>query len=151
MNKSLVARLTVTRQNGRRVIVEVHADATFSRFYKFHVQDGNRWSTKTEVRTASRNEYLPVINTHLHQPGLDVIDARLKVFNKTSNPVVSSKIRIFKKRLYKKLVSARPDELGQTKLTRTDLNAPQPIRVSVASYDWIVAINRRALRRGAVR
>lgn len=150
-SKTLVASLTVIRENGRRTIVEIHRDATFHQFFRFFVQDGNRWSTKTEVRTASRNEGLPIINAHLHKPGLEVIERRLHIFNKSSNPVVSSKIRIFKKRLYKKLLSARPDELGQTRLTHRDLNAPKPIRVSIPSYDWVRSINRRALRRGAVR
>lgn len=122
---NVIARLTVIRQNGRRAIVEIHRDATFHQFYRFHVQDGKRWSTKTQVRTASRNEALPVINTHLHQPGLDVIEKRLQVFQQQSNPVVSSKIRIFKKRLYKKLCTAQPAELGLTKLTTTDM---QPSR-----------------------
>lgn len=148
---SVIARLTVIRENGWRTIVEIHADATFMAFYRYYRQFGNKRSTKEFVRSSSRIEFLSVINAHLHKPGLDVIEKRLLSFGAESNPVISSKIRIIRKRLYRKMLSARPDELGQTKLTHTDLNAPKPIRVSLSSYDWVRAINRRALRRGAVR
>ena|GEM_PF-3242168 len=152
MNTNVIARLTLQRQNSRTTIVEIHRDATFSQFYRFYIQDGNRRSTKRLVRTASRNEFLPVINTHLHQPGLDVIEKRLRSFQSESNPVVSARLRILRKRIYRKLLSARPDELGLTTLTTTDLQTSRrPILVSVPSYRLLTKINRRKLHAGSVR
>ncbi|MCI0551286.1 MAG: hypothetical protein L0287_10045 [Anaerolineae bacterium] len=149
---NVVARLTVIRQNGRRVIVEVHRDATFHQFYRFYVQEGKRWSTKRQVRTASRNESLPVINTHLHKPGLDVIEIRLKSFQKTSNPVMSSKLQIFRKRLYKKLCNAQSAELGMTNLITMDLQTQRrPILVSLPSFRLVEKVNHKKLHAGAVR
>ena len=151
MNNTLVARLTVERANGWRTIVEIHADATFISFYRYYRQFGRKRSTKEFVRSSSRTEYLSVINTHLHKPGLDVIEARLKSFGQESNPVIKSKLRIIRKRLYRKMLSARPDELGLTKLTHTNLNSPKPILVSVPSYQYVTKINRRKLHAGSMR
>ena len=114
----VVARLTITRKNGRVMIVEVQADATFHTFYRFYTQDARRRSTKTPLRTASRNEYLPVINSHLYQPGLAVIEKQLRTVCAQSNPIVTSKMRIVKKRAYEKLINAAPDALGLVKVTR---------------------------------
>ena len=148
MSNTIVARLTVTRADGRKTIVEIHRDATFSQFYRFHTQSGNRWSTKRLVRTASRNEFLPVINTHLYQPGLDVIAKRLAGFQSQSNPVVSSKLRILRKRAYRKMLSARPDKLGLTRLTHVDMTPRRSILVSVPSYRLLTKISRRKLHAG---
>ena len=119
MNRTLIARLTVTRANGKRTIVEIHAGATFHKFYSFFTQDGRRRSTKKLLRTASRNEYLPVINTHRHKPGLDVIEKQLRSLFVQSNPVTESKLRIIKKRAYKHLITAAPDALGLSKIQKT--------------------------------
>lgn len=132
---TVLARLVVNRANGKRMIVEVHSDATFCQFYKFYMQDGSRRSTKRQFRTANRNEGLRHINAHDQQPGLGAI---AKQITRTSaaflmrsedghiNPVVSIKLRIFKKRAYERLLRLAPDQLGMTKLTRRDLNS-QPI------------------------
>jgi len=118
----VVARLTITRANGKRTIIEIHQGATFHKFYNFFTQDGARRSTKRQLRTASRNEYLPVINAHLHQPGLDVIEKQLKGVLAQTNPVVKTILRIIKKRAYKKLLNASPDALGLTRVNITDLS-----------------------------
>lgn len=119
---NVVARLTVTRANGKTTIVEIHAGATFQKFYCFFTQDGRRRSTKTLLRTASRNEYLPVINAHLHKPGLDVIEKQLRSLMTQTNPVISSKLRIIKRRLYKKLINTAPDALGMARVQTVDLS-----------------------------
>jgi hypothetical protein len=113
----IIARLTISRADGKRTIVEIHQDATFHQFYRFFTQDGRRYSTKTLVRTASRNTYLPAINTHRHQPGLDVVSRQLESLFAKSNPVVSTKIRIIRKRVYKRLISVSPDQLGLSKVS----------------------------------
>jgi len=149
---NVIARLTVTRANGWRTIVEIHADATFHGFYRYYRQFGNKRSTKEFVRSASRIEFLSFINAHLQQPGLDVIEKRLKAFGVESNPVIASKLRIIKKRLYRKMLNARPDELGLTKLITTDLQTPRrPILVSAPSYRLVAKVNHRKLHAGSVR
>ena len=107
----VVARLTVIREVGNRTIVEVSDDATFSSFYRIFTQIGNRRSTKKFVRAASRNEgLLPYYRAYLMVPGLKVLAEHW-----SRQPGVSSvKIRIIKKRTYRQLLSARPDQLGLT-------------------------------------
>lgn len=105
----VVARLIVTRALGNRTIIEVHEGATFSAFYRIYTQTGNRRSTKRLVRTASRNEGLqPYFRAHLMVPGLKTLAEHW-----SRQPGVSAvKVRIIRKRAYRKLLSARPDELN---------------------------------------
>lgn len=116
---TVVARLTVVRQNGQRTIVEVHSDARFSSFYHFFQQEGNRRSTKKPFRTASRNEGLNPVG--YWQPGLETIAARLEKYSDPKNPIVKQTLRIIQRRAYKRLLSARPDVLG---LTKTSVRMP---------------------------
>jgi hypothetical protein len=142
MNK-VIARLTVNRANGQRLIIEVHNDATFNQFYRYFQQQGNRRSTKKLLRTASRNEGLKHINAHLQTPGLEAISNQIiassAVFLQRSenghiNPVVSIKLQIFAKRAYRKLITARADELGMARLSRTDLNGKPITTVRIPAF-----------------
>ncbi len=121
MNKSsVVARLTVTRADGRKTIVEIHADASFHQFFRYFRQQGLRRSTKELIRVANRNEGIPVPGARA-KPGLELILKRLEAYQGESNPIITKRLRIIKKRAYKKLLSARPDELGMAK---TRVNIP---------------------------
>ena len=120
----IVARLTAIRTVGVKTIIEIHADATFSNFYKWYVQ-GNRRSTKTFIRTANRNESLPYINAHLHTPGLEAVKSRLE----SMKQFTSVSIRIYRKRDYRKLITAAPDQLGLTKVSSTFGKVPGAQRV----------------------
>jgi len=111
----VVARLTVIRKNGLRTIVEVQSDASFYSFYHFFRQVGAKRSTKELIRSSNRNE------GSLQEPGLEAIAKKLEMYSSQSNPVVSKKIRIIKKRAYRKLISARADELG---LATSKVNLP---------------------------
>jgi hypothetical protein len=109
----VVARLTITRALGNLTIVEVWEDASFSRFYKIFTQNGRRRSTKRLVRAANRNEGLKPYTAHAVKPGLEVLAAHW-----LSMPQVASvKVRIIRKRAYKRLISASPDQLGMTTST----------------------------------
>jgi hypothetical protein len=105
LKPAVVARLTITRASGRRTIVEVREGSKFASFYHFYHQDGARRSTKKWIRTGSRNE----------APNLTALLERMKRFAAESNPVIHSQLRIIKRRSYKKLITARPDELGLAK------------------------------------
>lgn len=111
----VVARMTAIRSNNNKLIIEVYADATYSSFYHFHSQEGNRRSTKTQVRVANRNAGLPRVNVHLYEPGLEVLRTELLGADKIDSAFVSVKVRIIKKRLYKKLITCAPDVLGMAK------------------------------------
>jgi hypothetical protein len=116
----VVARLTVTRAVGCKTIIEVQADATFHSFYRFHTQQGNRRSTKQLVRTANRNEGLrPYFQAYRMTPGLE----KLAEFWKQHPGVTAVTVRIIRRRAYRKLITARPDELG---LTKTSVKLPRP-------------------------
>jgi hypothetical protein len=110
----VVARLTAIRSVGVRTIIEVCADASFHNFYRYYTQHGTRRSTKTQVRTASRNEGLhPWHRAYRLTPGLEVLASRMLDQKQFS----SVKVRILKKRVYGQLLEAVPDTLGLTKVT----------------------------------
>jgi hypothetical protein len=108
-----IARLTVTREIGDVAIVEVYEGSTFHSFYWFHTQSGRRRSTKRLVRTTSRNEGLrPYYAAYRMTPGLEVLAERWK-----QHPGVKSvRVRIIRKKAYRRLISAPADELGLTKV-----------------------------------
>lgn len=105
----VVARLTVTRANGWKTIVEVEAGSTFHSFFKYYKQFGNKRSTKEHIRTASRNDGGRI------QPRLEHVASKLAVYQSMSNPIVRSTIRIFNKAKYHALLNVSPDRLGLTK------------------------------------
>lgn len=119
MNKNnVVAQLTINRANNIKLIIEVHKDANFSNFYRYYRQTGNRWSTKEFIHTKSRNEGLNYINAHRQTPGLEVLAERITSSNKVfygrdgqakeRNPITSMKLRIIRKREYRRLLNAAP-------------------------------------------
>lgn len=108
----VIARLTLMRASGFRTIVEVRADASFHCFYRFYKQFGARRSTKQLIRTASRSEGL--LGNPSLKPGLDLIAERNRSFAMQTNPVLRTKLRIIRKRAYRKLLSVSPSELGMT-------------------------------------
>ena len=104
---TVIARLTVSRANGRRTIVEIHADASFHSFYHFFVQEGKRRSTRQYLRAANRNEGM-----FLRNYGLGAIEEKLHIYQNKSNPIVDSRLRVFKKRAYRRLLTISPDQIG---------------------------------------
>jgi hypothetical protein len=113
----VIARLTLHRADSTRIIVEVHADATFTSFYHIFAQQGNRRSTKRRVRTAGRNEGM----------NLEAIAIAWKMRESPNNPVTDINIRLIRRRVYRRLVGARPDELGLTQC-RSRLPVLSPAR-----------------------
>ena len=153
MTTNVIARLTVTRKNGMKTIVEVHAGPTFHKFFHFYQQQGSRRSTKTLTHCASRNEALSHINAHLQTPGLDRIAQQLESIMVTTNPVISSKICIIKKREYRRLISCSPDKLGLTKVNV--LFGQKPVRairpIGPVTFDLVENFDHSKLHAGAIR
>lgn len=107
MSKSkVVARMTIERGVGVKTIVDVDENATFSEFYRFYSQEGRRYSTKKQTRVANRNEGIQPWGRE--QPGLEVLAVRFEGMAH----VKSVKVRIIRKRAYRRLISAAPDQLG---------------------------------------
>lgn len=105
----VVARMTVVREVGATMIIEIRDDATFHSFYHIYSQQGRRRSTKQLVRTANRNEGLrPWHAAYRMTPGLEVLES----FWKQQPGVMSVKVRFLRKRIYRRLISAAADELG---------------------------------------
>jgi len=152
MSSNVIARLTVTRQNGIRSIFEIHEDATFHHFYKVFQQNGSKRSTKALVRTASRNEGLNPVNAHLQTPGLEFMAVRLMHLQAESNPVVSTRIRYFSKRAYRKMITCAPDQLGLTKVNVLFGTQPtytfQPIGIAL-SFKPVESLNHHKLHAGS--
>lgn len=107
----VVARMTVTREVGCKTIVEVEEGCSFHSFYRIYVQQGTRRSTKRLVRMANRNEGVQAYAAHLVRPGLELLAAR---WSKQPG-VVSVKVRVIRRRAYRQLITASPDQLSLTK------------------------------------
>ena len=126
-----IARMTVTRDLGNVTIVEIYDSATFHSFYWYWTQIGRRRSTKRLVRTASRNEGLrPYAAAYRMQPGLEVLAENWK-----KQPGVKSvKVRIIRKRVYKRLCTMAPDQLGLTRVyPGFAVRRPSPVSIPMPS------------------
>jgi hypothetical protein len=106
----VVARLTAFRKDGRRTIVEVYSSSTFHSFFYVYSQQGNRRSTKSLSRVGNRNEAIPngLITSGF---GLAAISVRLLIWGRGDGEVIETKLRIFKKREYRRLLSVSPDQI----------------------------------------
>lgn len=113
---AVVARLTVQRANGVRLIVEVDESSTFNAFYRIYTQIGARRSTKQFLHNQSRGMGLSPIG--YHQAGLESVLASIEKYADPANPITKKTIRILKRKLYKRLIQARPDQLGLTQMNR---------------------------------
>jgi hypothetical protein len=144
----VVARMTVTRKVGVRTIIEVHQDATFSAFYKFYTQEGRRRSTKKLVRTANRNEGLPSFGAHQLVPGLEILACRWMQMAH----VEKVQVRIIKKKAYRRLINARPDELGMARVNVlfTTEYATSRIPVGPLQFKRVERANHRKIHAGYV-
>ena len=145
MNKNkIVARLTAIWSDNTRSIIEVHSDATFSVFYRYFTQVGLRRSTKKQIRVANRNEGLyPHYRAYRMTPGLEVIGNRLSAAS------AQVKIRIIRKREYRRLLTTAADVLGMVHapLDHDRFNS-QPIRVAWPTFEMVNKINRSKLTHG---
>lgn len=118
----VVARLTVYRASGIRMIVEVHSDSTFNSFFRYFTQVGARRSTKRFLRNASRNEGLPKLG--YYQPGLESVAAQIEKYADPNNPIIKKTIRIMQRRTYRKMIAVSPDQLGLTKMASLPIYGP---------------------------
>jgi len=151
MSPMVLARLTIVREDGSRIIVEVHADATFSAFYRFFTQQGRKRSTRKFLRSASRNEGLQPSNAHLQVPGLEMLMYRF-VHNKFGSPVKSTQIRFFSKKAYRKLLHMAPDQLGQSTVKALFDKLPKhSMPIGPLTFKRVEKMNHFKLHAGAMR
>lgn len=114
--QKVVARMTITfKGSAKSMIVEVHDNSTFSDFYRFYSQVGRK--RKQLMRTANRNEGITPHHTASRvKPGLEVLAERMPTYMKNINSV---HIKVFKKRVYNRMLNCAPDQLGA--LPKNDL------------------------------
>lgn len=115
----VIARLTVYLESGKRMIAEVHATSTFNNFYRIYEQDGARRSTKTLARNANRNEGNPAWQPYSQwqKPGLELLAQKWQEhYRRFGDPVQRVSVRILKRRAYKHLLAASPDQIGLTQV-----------------------------------
>ena len=106
----VIARMTVTKTDGKKLIVEVHDDATEYAFYSWYSQDGRK--RKRFVRTSHRTDGAERMAQALRStPGLDLLSARMK----TNMQIADVKIRILLKRAYKRMTTCSAEKLGLTR------------------------------------
>lgn len=103
----VVARMTIVKRgSSKRLIVEIHEDATFNQFYRWYSQEGRKH--KRFMRGSQRNDGLQFTRAQ-SRPGLEVLAERQQSFNKDIEKVT---IKIFQKRIYTRLLTCAPDALG---------------------------------------
>ena len=110
----VIARLTLSYQDRTRMIIEIHSDARYASFYHIFRQQGNRRSTKSKVRTGGRHE----------AASLEGVAVNWKARERADNPITHIRINIYRRREYRRLVSARPDQLGLTKMSSLPIYSP---------------------------
>jgi len=108
MSKSkVIARMTVTKADGKKLIVEVHDDATEHAFYRWYSQEGRK--RKVFIRTSHRTDGADRVAQVLRSTaGLDLLSARMKTYMQ----ITDVKIRIILKRAYKRMTTCSADQLG---------------------------------------
>ena len=108
MSKSkVIARMTVTKADGKKLIVEVHDDATEHAFYRWYSQEGRK--RKVFIRTSHRTDGADRVAQVLRSTaGLDLLSARMKTYMQ----ITDVKIRILSKRAYKRMTTCSADQLG---------------------------------------
>jgi hypothetical protein len=65
-----------------------------------------------------------------------------------NNPIVSTKIRIIKKRAYKQLTSCTPDLLGLTQVSSMQFHKPQPISLVTPTFRLLAKLNHTKIHAG---
>ena len=103
----VIARMTVTKADGKKLIVEVHDDATEHAFYCWYSQEGRK--RKVFIRTSHRTDGADRVAQVLRStPGLDLLAARMKTYMQ----ITDVKIRILSKRAYKRMTTCSADQFG---------------------------------------
>lgn len=148
-NPNVVARLTVTRGIGWKTIIEVHQDATFHNFYRYYKQFGNKRSTKQFVRFGHRNQGIePWYATYRITPGLELLAAK---WQERPN-VTAVKLRIIKKKIYRRRINEAPVGLAVIKTVNLKPTVPPlPIPIEKMTFRLIDKRNKAKLHAGSVR
>jgi hypothetical protein len=116
----VIARLTLTRQDNTRIVVEIHRDVRFASFYRYYSQQGNKRSTKSHVRTGGRHE----------AASLEGVAINFKTRERADNPSTNIRLKIFLKREYRRLIAAGAGELGLSRMSSLPIYSPVPARHS---------------------
>lgn len=127
----VVARMTVTFEgSAKKVIVEVHSDASFNKFYTWYSQIGRK--NKSKIMTTHRGYGIePHWRQAFETPGLELVSAR---YTSGRKDVKDVQIKIFRKREYNQLLTCAPDQLGAGLPKAADastLPARIPVRLPV--------------------
>lgn len=101
----VLGKLVAIKRDGSKIIVEVHKNSTFHKFYFWYSQIGN--SRKILLRTSSRiAEIYPHYTAARVGAGLHLILFRLNG-NKDIKEIF---IKISKKKIYRKMIHCSPDD-----------------------------------------
>lgn len=106
--KDVIARMIVTFVGSKKkVIVEVHKDASFQKFYTWYSQTGR--DHKNQIMTSHRGYGIePHWRQAFETPGLELVADR---YTRTRRDVDNVVIKVFRKREYNRMLNCAPDEL----------------------------------------
>jgi hypothetical protein len=107
--KGLAARAVVELTDGRKIYIEVQDGSMFVKFYTVYAIRGRGRAREYKVYPSHPRTYANGIE--------DATAKMAKHFDKFGNAKVKrTTVKVYRKKLYKKRFSMRPDELGLTRV-----------------------------------
>ena len=108
--KGLAAKARLKMDDGEKVYIEVRQGSPFCHFYTLYAVRGRK---RTPLISRSRN---------VAEDGIEqLVEALIRHHRKhTTRKVLETKVWIYRKRLYRKLLDADPSDLGLTLVRRND-------------------------------
>ena len=123
--KGLAAKARLRMDDGEKVYIEVHQGSPLCHFYRLYSVRGRARRT---LISRSRNDA---------EDGIEQLVELLVQHHKkhTARRVLDTKVWIYRKRLYRKLLDADPSDLGLTHLRRNNFDIPRtPLRFLPSGY-----------------
>jgi hypothetical protein len=123
--KGLAAKARLKMDDGEKVYIEVRLGSPFCHFYTLYAVRGRK---RKPLISRNRN---------VAEDGIEqLVEALVRHYRKyTARNVLETKIWIYRKRLYRKLLDADPSDLGLTRVRRRDFEYRRiPLRFLPTSY-----------------
>ena len=107
--KGLAARAVVELTDGRKIYIEVRDNSKFVQFYTVYTIRGRGRAREYQANPSINRNYASSIEA--------AADKMAKHFNTFGTvKVKQTKVKVYRKRLYKQRFKMRPDELGLTRV-----------------------------------
>lgn len=142
---AVIARLTLTNRAGQQTVIEIHADAGFQNFFRWYTRPVGR-RDKHLIRVSARNDAqdLEALEGRLRTQ-FDKLAAHSAVAWKNSQ-IVTTKLVVLQRKLYKKILAASPDQLLGGGPARVSVSEPLRSSVQPSSRKYVAGYTPLAKR-----